>query len=219
MRYNVSVYNIPWGIIRVLCRYILLQKVIEKLLLLKRGRDPLRLGTTISTNFPGKFTLESFAWCMFGLNVIGCKPPHLIRCCGHDPVQEEGVGDVAACVGQGSILTDPTRLINAIDIRQRYPNCFLRTHPPLPPRDIPTSIFLHIFRILRVSPSGFLDRIREVSYRFETCFALGCRRRATARYIFAWNISTQDILLLPFLEWNNSPAIIVWMCKNLRNIT
>lgn len=38
--------------------------------------------------------------------------------------------DGAACVGQGSILADPTRLINAIDIRQWYPRTAFFEHTP-----------------------------------------------------------------------------------------
>lgn len=176
------------------------KKVIKKIVTIRAGSWSLMLGATISTNFPGKFTLESFAWCMFGLNVARRKP-HLIRLCGHDPVQ--GVG----CVGQGSILADPTRLTNAIDIRQRYPNCFLRAHLLV----ISWLGYFHTYFAFRGSlvPSGFLDRIRQVS-TVSRCFALNSAADVQQPLRFPWNISTQAHFIAAGLEYaNNSSAIIV----------
>lgn len=150
------------------------------------------LGATISTNFLGKFTLESFAWCMFGLDVVRCKP-HLIRCCGHDPVQEEGVA-----VERRVSTKDQSWLILATYQRYRYPSTvsellfFERIA-----RDILTRIFLHIFRILRVSRAFRLSWQDSPSFLLEICFTLNCRWRATtvtfSVKIFHGNISAQRL--------------------------
>lgn len=156
---------------------------------------------------------------MFGLNVVRCKP-HLICCCGRDPAQEEGVGMQQPCVGQGSILADPTRLThNAIDIRQRYPNCFLRAHTlplPLPSRYPDFDIFTHISHFTGLPLLlGLSWQDSRSFYRLEICFA-DARQRVTfsVKYFYA------SYFIAAGLEYaNNSSAIIVWMCKNLRNIT
>lgn len=108
----------------------------------------------------------------------------------------------AACVGQGSILADPARLSNVIDILQRYPNCFLQAPPS---RDILTSIFLHIFRISLVSRFFWFSWQNSPSfYHFEIYFALGCRWHATtvtfslkdfyARYFIAAGLGYAQII-------------------------
>jgi len=115
------------------------------------------LGATISTNFPWEVYLGKL--CMMHVQA----QRRTMQATSHTSLRARPCArgrswDGAACVGQGSILADPTRLTNAIDIRQRYPNCFLREYLLV----ILTSTFLHIFRRSPV-PSGFLDRIREVS--------------------------------------------------------
>lgn len=181
MRYNVILRrNVSAHSLRQ-CRYTS-AKSYWKMVTIKAGSWSLTLGTTISTNFPGKFTLESFGWCMFGLNVTRCKP-HLIRCCGHDlRKRKELRRDGAAC--RPRINPDWSY---ATYQRHRYPSTvsvLLSSGTP-PSRDILTWVFLHIFRFRgSLASSDSLDRIRRVSTVSRNMFRTRLPPTRNSRYIF-----------------------------------
>lgn len=132
------------------------------------------LGATISTNFPWEVYLGKL--CMMHVRA----QRRTMQATSHTslrarPCARRRSWDGAACVGQGSILADPTTYQ-----RYRYPSTVSELlSSSTPPRESypDFDIFTHISQVSRSVWFSWQDS--RSFYRLEICFALDCRWHAT----------------------------------------
>jgi len=113
---------------------------------------------------------------VLGLNIVRCKP-HLIRCCGRNPVEEEGVRMeqlVSATDQSWLILRDLATLSISVYGTQTV---FFKYHSLV----IFRLQYFYTYFAFRwsLASSGFSWQDSPSFYHLEICFALGYRWRAT----------------------------------------
>lgn len=191
-----------------------LQKVIEKSLLLERDRDPLCLTRQYQLTSLGSLPWKALHDACSGSTSYDASHISYVAA-GTTPCKRKELGwsCVSAKDQSWLILRDlPALSISVNGIRTAFFEHTLSRYPDF-------DIFTHISHFAGFRSFWLSWQDSRSFCRLEICFALGCRWRATTVTLSMKYFYARYFIAAGPKYANNSSAIIVWMYKNLRNIT